>query len=466
MGILDVLAKLGLLIPSAPRPRRRPTLGKRLFYTLLVAIVFIALGSTPLYGIEHPGRIPGLSPVVSVVLAMRQGTLAQLGIGPVVTAGLVLQILVGAKFLRLDLSNPEDRKKFTLASKGLAIIFSVLEAAGFVLSGLYWTNPAAVPAWIKGLVFAQLVWGAIVIIMLDEAVQKGWGLGSGVSLFILLGVARVFFNDLFSFMKTRPPFAPYVTKEEIFGLIPYIAYSVSHGNFDFWYVFATRMMYGYPTIVGFIVTIIIVTILVYLTVSKINVPITSPRLRGIRTRIPLQLLYVTNIPVLLTAILLSDIMLFTSLAQGVIGYNTARLIRWYLTAPTIFSFVYFPLRAFIYSAIFLGLSIAFGLIWIEIAGLNPEAQAENLIKSGLEIPGMRRNPKILAHYLARYIYPLTIFSSIVVAVIALVGNVFRTFGTGTGLLLAVGILYNYYQIMIYERTLQMYPALKRFLGEE
>jgi preprotein translocase subunit SecY len=102
---------------------------------------------------------------------------------------------------------------------------------------------------------------------------------------------------------------------------------------------------------------------------------------------------------------------------------------------------------------------------VEIAGLNPAAQAENLIKAGLEIPGMRRNPKILESLLARYIYPLTILSSIIVALIALIADVFSAFGTGTGLLLAVGILQQYYNIIAYERALEAYPLLKRFIGE-
>ncbi len=463
MGVLDALAKLGLMIPSTPRPVRRPSLGRRLMFTALAAVAFVMMSSTWLYGIDHPPRLPGVSPIVNVVLAMRGGTLAQLGIGPIVTAGLILQILVGAKFVKLDLSKPEDRKKFTLASKGLAIIFAFVEAAGFVFSGVYWDVPTLVPLWLKLVVMVQLVWGAIVIIMLDEAIQKGWGLGSGVSLFILLGVAQAFFTDLFSHIETPSPVAP--QHVEVWGLIPYIIWSLSNGNFDFGYVFVGRMLLRYPTLLGFIVTIVLICILVYLTITRIYIPITSPRLRGIRTRIPLQLLYVTNIPVLLTGILLSDINLFASLIEGITHTGIASTIRRYLYPPTIYDFMYDPVRALIYSAIFLTLSIGFGLIWIEIAGLNPEAQAENLIKAGLEIPGMRRNPKVLASYLARYIYPLTVFSSIAVAVIALVGDIFGTYGTGTGLLLAVGILYNYYQLLVYERSLEMYPALKKILGE-
>ncbi len=463
MGVLDALAKIGLAIPSAPRPVQRVPLGKRLIFTALVAIVYVALASTPIYGIETAGLAIPLSPIVSVVLAMRRGTLAQLGIGPIVTAGLILQILVGAKLINLDLTDPESRKKFTLASKGLAVLLCFVEAAGFVLSGIYWYNPAQVPLYIKLIVLLQLIWGALIIIMLDEAVQKGWGLGSGISLFILVGVAQTFFLDLLSPFETSSLRLP--EHKEIFGIIPYTVYSVLEGKFDLWYVFIGRSILGYPTYMGLAATLIIITVLVYLTSSRVNVPITSPRLRGIRTRIPLQLLYVTNIPVLLTAILISDINLFINLAQGALGAETVQLIRSFLAPPSLYSFVYRPLQSIVYSVVFVGLAIAFGLIWIEVAGLNPEAQAENLIRAGLEIPGIRRNPKLLAMYLARYIYPLTLFSSILVAVIALVGDIFGTYGTGTGLLLAVGILYNYYQMMVYERTLEMYPALKRLLGE-
>jgi len=462
LGVLNILARIGLMIPSAPRPIQRVPLGKRLLFTLLAALVYVALASTPLYGIQTAGLAIPLSPIVSVVLAMRQGTLAQLGIGPIVTAGLILQILVGAKLVNIDLTDPESRKRFTLASKGLAILLCFVEAAGFVVSGMYWYNPMQVPLFIKLIVLLQLVWGAIIIVMLDEAIQKGWGIGSGISLFILIGVAQSFFLDLFSPLESASIRVP--EHKEIFGIVPYTISSMMSGTFDIWYAFIHRSIYGYPTFMGLIATIVIIVLLVYLTSSRINVPITSPRLRGIRSRIPLQLLYVTNIPVLLTAILISNINIFLSLAERVFGMEVTTL-RSFLTPPSLFSFVYRPLESVVYSAMFIGLAIAFGLIWIEIAGLNPQAQAENLVRAGLEIPGIRRNPKLLATYLSRYIYPLTFFSSILVAVIALAGDIFGTYGTGTGLLLAVGILYNYYQILAYERTLEMYPALKRLLGE-
>jgi len=460
--VIKALAKMGMIIPSAPKPVKRPSLGRRLLYTGLVALAFMLLGSTPLYGIERAGTLP-FSPIVSIVLAMAAGTLAQLGIGPIVTSSLILQILVGAKILDLDLSDPEARKNFTAASKGLGLILAIVEAAGFVFSGLYWNYPAGVSLWIKLLVFAQLLWGAIIIVMLDEAVQKGWGLGSGVSLFILIGVAQRFFSELLT--PTAIQTSSLQAGSEIYGLIPYIIITLRDGTFDIYHTIIGRLAIGYPTLIGFIVSIILIAILTYLNAAHINVPITMSRYGGIKSRVPLQLLYVTNIPVLLTGILISDIILILTLLRNFLGVELVESVRPYLSAPSLYSFIYNTMPSIVYTAIFLALCILFGILWIEIAGLNPEAQADNLIKAGLDIPGMRRNPRILASYLSRYIYPLTVFSSIVVATIALVGDILGSYGTGTGLLLAVGIVYNYYQILAYERTLEMYPLLRRFIGE-
>jgi preprotein translocase subunit SecY len=161
---------------------------------------------------------------------------------------------------------------------------------------------------------------------------------------------------------------------------------------------------------------------------------------------------------------MSDIVLVLNLLETYLKIDVGG-VRMFLSSPSLARIIYDPLRSIGYIALFLLLCIGFGILWVEIAGLNPEAQADNLIKADLNIPGMRRSTKVLSSYLARYIYPLTIFSSIAVAIIAIVGDIFGTFGSGTGLLLAIGILYNFYQILVYERTLEMYPLLKKFLGE-
>lgn len=69
------------------------------------------------------------------------------------------------------------------------------------------------------------------------------------------------------------------------------------------------------------------------------------------------------------------------------------------------------------------LSIVFGYMWVEIAGLNPREQAERLVKGGLAIPGMRSDPRVLERVLRRYIYPLTFLSSLIVAALVIVADI-------------------------------------------
>ncbi|HDM45036.1 MAG TPA: preprotein translocase subunit SecY, partial [Candidatus Bathyarchaeota archaeon] len=53
------------------------------------------MGEIPLYGIGRGGVDPFM--YLRVIFASRRGTLLELGIGPIVTAGLILQLLAGAR---------------------------------------------------------------------------------------------------------------------------------------------------------------------------------------------------------------------------------------------------------------------------------------------------------------------------------------------------------------------------------
>ncbi|MEM3948720.1 MAG: preprotein translocase subunit SecY, partial [Zestosphaera sp.] len=185
MGVLSWLAKVGEYVPSTPKLSRKPDLSKRLFYTLLVVVTFYVMSSTYAFPLSAYPHIQGveLPTLINVIFASQSGSLTQLGIGPLVTAGLIIQILAGAKLIELDLTDPEDRKLFTQSQKGLALIIAVVEGLGFAL--YYRLN-----AFITVALFLQFIAGALILMVMDEAMQKGYGIGSGVSLFILSGIAR------------------------------------------------------------------------------------------------------------------------------------------------------------------------------------------------------------------------------------------------------------------------------------
>jgi len=466
MVFIEFLAAIGRRLPTVERPKIRLPLGRRLVWTGIALLIYFIMANTPIYGVRTSEADPfrGLY-LLQVIFASNLGTLMELGIGPIVTAGLILQILVGAKIIKLDLTNPEDRRKFTEADKALALIIALIEAS--IYAFVWRWDPKLmymIPLHIKLIVIIQLFIATFVVILLDEMIQKGWGLGSGVSLFILAGVVYNVFWSLLGPLMVRG--------EEPYGFIPYTIWVFMNGKDPSSIILRYRIdiRSGLPDLIGFITTFTLIAILVYLEGMKVEIPVTTQRLRGIRTRVPLKFIYVTNIPVLLVGILISDLQLFLRLAErlgpGPVA-DAFRLIIVYLSPPrSIIVALYDPMRVLISCLAWVGLAILLGFMWVEIAGLSPAQQAENLIKSGLEIPGMRRNPKILERLLAKYIHPLTILSSIIVALIAVFASILGAYGSGTGLLLAVGIVYQYYMMIAYERTLEMYPVLKRIIGEE
>jgi len=474
MGVLKAMADIAKYIPSAPKPARRVSLPERLLWTALALVAYLLMAHTPLYGISQTA--PEQFLILQVVFAAHSGTLMELGIGPIVTAGLIMQILVGAKLIDLDLTDPEDRRIFTGAQKTLALALAGLQAAMYVLACRYWSffgNPITycTASWhLRTIVALQLFLASLFVIMLDEMVQKGWGLGSGVSLFILAGVATTIFWNLFSPLRSGGIYI---------GFVPYTISAIM-GDGDVSSIF---VRHGGRDLVGLIATLAIAFILIYLSSIRIEIPITSPRLHTIKTKIPLQFLYVTNIPILFIGILYSNIVVFATLLRtylsGIMPGNIADLLAaydengrlvgglaYYLSAPSgLIGALSDPARLIVYSVLVIVLAIAFGLLWVEVAGLNPATQARQLVESGFEVPGFRKNPKILEQMLAKYIYPLTILSSIIVALIAVVADILGAYGSGTGLLLAIGILQQYYSLIAYERTLEAYPLLKRLVGE-
>ncbi len=454
MGVIDILAAIADRFPTIKKPAPKPTLYQRLAWTGIILVLYLIMANIPLYGIPEQ-NLRSQFTLQQIIFASSAGTLMELGIGPIVTAGLILQVLVGAKILNMDLTNPEDRRKFTAAQKSLAVLFGIFEATMFVLGNRYWAGTGVTPTTLdRILVIAQLSLAAFLVIMMDEMLQKGWGIGSAISLFILAGVAQ-------SVMWSLLGFVPGVAAN--YGLIPAL---ISDAN-----IFLIARPNGFPDLTGLFATLFIILLLVYAQAMRVEIPVTSQRLRGIRSKVPLQFIYVTNIPILLVGIFVADLQLLQGIIADFAGtdsriYQAYSNLVYYLSPPRgVVIALQDPVRTLTFAISWTIMSVIFGYLWVEIAGLNPRDQAEKLIKSGLEVPGMRRNPRILENILSRYIYPLTLLSSLIVAAITIVADIFGAYGTGTGILLAVGIINQYYTMISYERALETYPLLRRLLGE-
>ena len=174
---MSFLDNLLLNLPEVSPPKQKKlSFKEKLKWTLIVLILFYILGLIQLYGLDS-------APLqqfefLSIILGASFGSIISLGIGPIVTASIVLQLLNGSGLLKFDLTTQEGKQRFQGVQKLLAMAFIIFEAFIYVNLGGLVPNPDF-PAMV---VIFQLIIGGLIIMFLDEIVTK-WGFGSGISLF-------------------------------------------------------------------------------------------------------------------------------------------------------------------------------------------------------------------------------------------------------------------------------------------
>ena len=165
MGAIKNFVKgAATVLPEIRKPVRKPSLNEKLIWTGIAVIVYMVMAVTPLTGVAVGAQ--SQFSYSSIIFASQQGTLMTLGIGPIVTAGLILQLLAGSEIIRIDFQNPEDRAIFTSATKLLTMIVIVVEASAYLIGGLFGT--IAPPAAIA--IFFELFAASVIVMLLDELV--------------------------------------------------------------------------------------------------------------------------------------------------------------------------------------------------------------------------------------------------------------------------------------------------------
>ena len=223
MSLLDTLIQY-LPEVRGPKQKRLP-FKEKLKWTLITLVIFFVMGLIPLFGLGDNALQQ--FEFLSIILGASFGSIISLGIGPIVTASIVLQLLTGTGMLNLDMTSTEGKQRFQGLQKILAIFFIIFEGGIYVMMGGLAPNPAlaGMPVYfeLQMILIFQLILGGIVIMFLDEVVSK-WGFGSGISLFIAAGVAQQIFIRAFNFLPspTNPEIAA--------GAIPALFQSLAIGD--------------------------------------------------------------------------------------------------------------------------------------------------------------------------------------------------------------------------------------------
>jgi preprotein translocase subunit SecY len=154
--------------------------------------------------------------------------------------------------------------------------------------------------------------------------------------------------------------------------------------------------------------------------------------------------------------------LFTPLSGGSQGTQYYSLL---FTTTTPFLGIPEWVHAIFYILMLGVISVVFGLFWVETSNMDAKSVASQLSESGLQIPGFRRDPRMLETVLNKHIFPLTVMGSFAVGILAGLADLTGALGTGTGILLTVGILHKMYEQLEQMRTFEMYPSFSKFFGE-
>src|SRR3989338_6556739 len=461
MGILQSI--LGNLPEVASPTQKKLSFKEKLKWTSIILILFFGMGLVPLFGLGQNALAQ--FEYLSIILGASFGSIISLGIGPLVTSSIVLQLLNGSGMLKFDLTSPDGRKKFQGIQKILSVFFIIFEACIYVFMGGLAPAQELVGTslyfQLELLLVFQLFLGGIIIMLMDEVISK-WGFGSGISLFIAAGVSQqIFITGLSPFPS---PANPGIAT----GALPAFFQSLSA---------------GYPTtaaIMFFTVffTVVVFCMAVYAQAMKIEIPLSFGRVRGHGIRWPLNFMYTSNIPVILVAALLANIQLWARLLQNwgwpilgtYVGNSPASgLVAW-IAYPEIVrkiitgSFASTDiLQTLTYIVIMMAGSLLFSWFWVQTSVMDAKSQAKQIMNSGLQMPGFRKDPRVLERVLDRYIKPLTVMGGLSVGFLAAIADVTGALSRGTGILLAVMIIYKLYEEIAKQHMMDMNPLMRKFI---
>jgi len=300
--------------------------------------------------------------------------------------------------------------------------------------------------------------------MMDEVTTK-WGLGSGLSLFIAAGVSKSVFIRALNPLKQAGT-------EYSAGAIPQFFQALAGGD-------PTTALLMFSAVVA---TLVVFGVAVYAQAMKVELPLSFGRVRGYGIRWPLNFIYTSNIPVILIAALFANIQLWARLLQNAgfpilgtfVGNSPATGLVALISPPNLVGamirqgtlFIGWDIywNAIAYTFLLMIGCVMFSIFWVQTSGTDARSQAKQIMNSGLQMPGFRRDERILEQILKRYISPLTVMGAIAVGILAALADLSGALTSGTGLLLTVMIIYRLYEDIAKTHMMDMNPAMRKFMG--
>ncbi|XP_065408244.1 protein transport protein Sec61 subunit alpha isoform X8 [Chrysemys picta bellii] len=356
---LEVIKPFCAVLPEIQKPERKIQFREKVLWTAITLFIFLVCCQIPLFGIMSSDSADPFY-WMRVILASNRGTLMELGISPIVTSGLIMQLLAGAKIIEVG-DTPKDRALFNGAQKLFGMIITIGQAIVYVMTGMY-GDPAE--------------------------------MGAGICLLIIIQ--------------------------------------------------------------GF----------------RVDLPIKSARYRGQYSSYPIKLFYTSNIPIILQSALVSNLYVISQMLSvrfsgnflvnllgqwaDVSGGGPARSypvggLCYYLSPPESMGAIFEdPVHVIVYIIFMLGSCAFFSKTWIEVSGSSAKDVAKQLKEQQMVMRGHRDTSMV--HELNRYIPTAAAFGGLCIGALSVLADFLGAIGSGTGILLAVTIIYQYFEIFVKEQA--------------
>jgi len=452
-------------IPEVISPEEKKlAFNTKLKWTLIVLAAFFILANIPLYALS----VNALErfKYLAIILGTDFGSIISLGIGPIVMASIILQLLTGAGIINIDTNTVEGKKFFQGVQKLLVFFFIIFEASVYVLmNGLQ-----AVPGY-TGIVIFQLILGGLVIFYMNELSEK-WGFGSGVSLFIGAGVSWRLVTSALQFIDQQGAncLADF-SNTPCAGKILVLIQSIMQKD-------TTTFLSALAVLA---VTALIFLLVVWAQSLKVEIPLSYGRIRGYGVKWPLSFFYANVIPVILAAALIANLQLFGGLLENWLGHATflghfiegqaVSGISFWLGSTNVLDLAIkggllpqYLLQGLIHIIAFVFLCTIFSIFWVKSSQMDAKSQAKKIAASGLQVAGFRQDIRILESILDRYVMPLTVMGGIAIGLLASFTNLLGALVSGTAILLVIMIMFQFYQSIAQQHMTDMNPAMKKFMG--
>ncbi|KAF9584137.1 translocon subunit [Lunasporangiospora selenospora] len=458
---LHLIRPFMAVLPEIAAPERKIPFRQKVLWTAVTLFIFLVCSQVPLYGIMSSDSSDPLY-WMRAILASNRGTLMELGITPIVTSGMFMQLLAGANLIEVDYSLKEDRSLFNGAQKLFAVLIAFGQATVSVMNGLY-GRPSDLGAGICLLLILQLVVAGVIVVLLDELLQKGYGLGSGISLFIATNVCETILWKALS--PTTYNFGNGPEFEGALIALFHLLFTRSNKSRALKEAFYRQNL---PNVMNLLATILVFGIVIYLQGFRVELPVKSSRFRGQRGTYPIKLFYTSNMPIMLQSALTSNMFMISQMVfnrfpenilvrlfgtwtpyQGTNQMIASGGLAYYMSPPhSITEALLDPIHTAVYIAFMLSACALLSKTWIEISGSSPRDVAKQLKDQNMVMAGHR--DASLYKELKRFIPTAAAFGGAVLGAVSVFADLIGAIGSGTGILLCTTIIYQYWEMFVKE----------------